>query len=408
MLEDNVQLLKEKMFQSLTGDGGLQDLINTAAKVIDNPIGLGLINDSTRYVSWGMPKDSINPGTGLLEKVNITDLFRPSIQSHEDYKPIHTISDIDIYEHIFAPLQVNGFISGAFSIVLSNRPYKHEDIKMAEVIQQVFELALRTDMGESHPKKKEGTSNLLQSLIKGERIFMSHYALWKELGLEEGQPLQMIAVANINSKVIIPPLPIIEKIQRVLKNSSFIIKDGLIIFLCNYNVKDNREEVSNVLSKYELMAGASYPFHKLEEMKERYQQAVEVMEIERNKDDSNIYFYDEKVFDIIAKTKDLCSQNNLINFCHPALWKIHNYDDKNNTALLETLEVYLSCERNLESTSKILQVHRNTVLQRLNKITELTNSYSFSADSLYNMYISIMLIRKNLCKHSNTRTANHK
>jgi sugar diacid utilization regulator len=180
------------------------------------------------------------------------------------------------------------------------------------------------------------------------------------------------------------------------------------IFLCNYNVKDNREEVSNVLSKYELMAGASYPFHKLEEMKERYQQAVEVMEIERNKDDSNIYFYDEKVFDIIAKTKDLCSQNNLINFCHPALWKIHNYDDKNNTALLETLEVYLSCERNLESTSKILQVHRNTVLQRLNKITELTNSYSFSADSLYNMYISIMLIRKNLCKHSNTRTANHK
>jgi sugar diacid utilization regulator len=51
--------------------------------------------------------------------------------------------------------------------------------------------------------------------------------------------------------------------------------------------------------------------------------------------------------------------------------RIDNYDRRKNTDLLDTLEIYLECAGNLTKTSERLFVHRNTLIQRLERLQSL-------------------------------------
>jgi GAF domain-containing protein len=51
--------------------------------------------------------------------------------------------------------------------------------------------------------------------------------------------------------------------------------------------------------------------------------------------------------------------------------RIANYDRRKGTDLLDTLEIYLECAGNLTKTSKRLFVHRNTLIQRLDRLQSL-------------------------------------
>ncbi len=53
--------------------------------------------------------------------------------------------------------------------------------------------------------------------------------------------------------------------------------------------------------------------------------------------------------------------------------QIVNYDQRKNTDLLDTLETYLECAGNLTKTSDRLFVHRNTLIQRLERLQSLCN-----------------------------------
>ena len=53
--------------------------------------------------------------------------------------------------------------------------------------------------------------------------------------------------------------------------------------------------------------------------------------------------------------------------------RIDSYDRRKNTDLLDTLETYLECAGNLTKTSDRLFVHRNTLIQRLERLQSLCN-----------------------------------
>jgi DNA-binding PucR family transcriptional regulator len=50
---------------------------------------------------------------------------------------------------------------------------------------------------------------------------------------------------------------------------------------------------------------------------------------------------------------------------------IVDYERRKRTNLLETLEIYLECGGNVAKTSGQLDVHRNTLLQRIERLQKL-------------------------------------
>jgi DNA-binding PucR family transcriptional regulator len=53
------------------------------------------------------------------------------------------------------------------------------------------------------------------------------------------------------------------------------------------------------------------------------------------------------------------------------LKRLHDYDEKHNTNLIETLEVFLNKDNNINDAAKELNVHANTLNYRLKRITEI-------------------------------------
>lgn len=78
-------------------------------------------------------------------------------------------------------------------------------------------------------------------------------------------------------------------------------------------------------------------------------------------------------------------------FAHPALAFLRDYDEKNHTDFYETLKVYLEQERSYAATSKALNLHRNTLLYRVERIGELTGLELDSPETRLHLRISFAM-----------------
>lgn len=58
--------------------------------------------------------------------------------------------------------------------------------------------------------------------------------------------------------------------------------------------------------------------------------------------------------------------------CHPGLFRLMEYDQKNETDLYRTLRIYLQYNDNTSEVARRLHVHRTTLLYRLKKIQEIS------------------------------------
>ena len=79
---------------------------------------------------------------------------------------------------------------------------------------------------------------------------------------------------------------------------------------------------------------------------------------------------------------------------HPALPVLAAYDKRNNTSLMGSLDVFLQENHNIAASSQRLNVHRTTLLARLDRIRELTG-ISFRDHSVcLHLMLSFELLRR--------------
>ncbi|MBQ6701028.1 MAG: helix-turn-helix domain-containing protein, partial [Oscillospiraceae bacterium] len=78
-------------------------------------------------------------------------------------------------------------------------------------------------------------------------------------------------------------------------------------------------------------------------------------------------------------------------FCPDEIEAIQQYDADNNSELLLTLEKYLYYVDDPVSAAKSLNIHRNTLLYRINKIKELTGLDLSNGDERFKVQLYLKL-----------------
>ena len=66
------------------------------------------------------------------------------------------------------------------------------------------------------------------------------------------------------------------------------------------------------------------------------------------------------------------------------------YDLSTNSALIKTLQCYLEC-KNLSEAARLLHLHRQSLLYRINKIEELTGLSLKNADNFFLMEVCVRM-----------------
>ncbi|MFC3886358.1 PucR family transcriptional regulator [Bacillus songklensis] len=74
-----------------------------------------------------------------------------------------------------------------------------------------------------------------------------------------------------------------------------------------------------------------------------------------------------------------------------ALKKLHEYDDKHNSDLVETLEAFLNKDNNVNEAAKTLNVHTNTLNYRLKRISEIGEINLKDPNQKMTLYIDLKL-----------------
>lgn len=74
-----------------------------------------------------------------------------------------------------------------------------------------------------------------------------------------------------------------------------------------------------------------------------------------------------------------------------SLKRLHEYDKKNNSDLVETLEVYLNKDCNVHEAAKALNVHANTLTYRLKRISEVGNINLKDANQKITLFLDLKL-----------------
>lgn len=200
---------------------------------------------------------------------------------------------------------------------------------------------------------------------------------------------QHIACIVVHHTQARPKASFIHDITQVLHtffpntNLFFNGKEWIILYSQEIDTSDTLHisytDFSTLLEKYQLDAGISYVCQRPDTLRTLYLTATAAIDLGKKLNitptQKRIYTYCQYnpyyVIHLCShRFQELHKTDNLIYLTHPDITRLYYYDIENNSNLLDVLFAYLSCGQNLTQTSQFLFMHRNTVLNKLNRISE--------------------------------------
>lgn len=146
--------------------------------------------------------------------------------------------------------------------------------------------------------------------------------------------------------------------------------------------------------KEHIRMGISNSFSCIENFVSHYEQAHAALELGHKIDPEKlVYLYpDYQIYDLFSKVKN---PDKLGLYCHPALAALNQYDHKNGSQLYKTLYFFIENGCNIKLTSESLYIHRNSLVYRLNRITEICQVDLTHINTLFLLRLSFLIDRYN-------------
>ena len=293
-------------------------------------------------------------------------------------------------EFMLRNLFLNQKNMGRLVVVEVNNPITKGRLQLVESFGNIIEAWLKLN---SSRKEMLEENQMFIDLLNGNEIIKEQ--LFKKidvLGWKPGHKKIILAINNLGyySEIHRPMLNTLEKNL----SSCFLMeyKDDIIILANTDLLKEKRliEIISPILKKTSSFCGISYEFYELLNIKDAYEQAALTL-THCPKEIGEIYFCKDYALKFFYNSIKSNVNHNII---HPELLKLLDYDSINNSDLFKTLYEFLKHERNLVKTANILNVHRNTLVYRINKINQVTSIDLDNPDTRAYLTLSFILIRE--------------
>jgi len=161
--------------------------------------------------------------------------------------------------------------------------------------------------------------------------------------------------------------------QQIRHTISIIYEDGIVL-VAHFNAcqefEDFKSEMLVFLMKSNLYAGISDTFDDFLSLSIYYKQARAAIALRQREPDKRLVNFTDIAWEhFIARSKDNLETSNYI---HPAIKQLEAIDAQEKTAYTVTLRKYIENDRTVGKTAECLFLHRNTLMNRLEKIKQLT------------------------------------
>lgn len=142
----------------------------------------------------------------------------------------------------------------------------------------------------------------------------------------------------------------------------------------------------------EVTAGVGRPVQGLTALRESFQEAERALTLsEQLWDESQVAsFGDLSLYELLLNVND---QTMLREFSGHWLSPLADYDRQHHTDLLPTLSAYFANNGNMARTAHVLNIHRNTLVYRLSRITEIMQLDMDDSNVRLNLHLALKIER---------------
>ena len=396
-----------QMLESVSANRGLQDLMNLSEPIIGNHI--TVLDESFNLIAY--TKNIETDDETLLQLMKNGYHPEETIHRFLQFRRIEQFETADEnelivsrdfvmskYETVKKVYKYGGSFFAIVTLVCCNNEYS---IAMEELYKLLLKhITIYFEKGQPLSVKPRHLEFFLSELIR-KTILDEDEARKRANSLSlpfEGRfELNLIVFNDILNT---PATRLAHDLSVRLKNVDAIVYSRDILILCRIiEFKDDsnsrRKQIAGLIEDLNCNCGVSNEFGSLWDISAAYDQAhAAVITGERlrlaRKEDSVFHFYhyeDYYLNHLVANGIDSLPGVFTNSFAFRAIKAIKLHDEKHSTNLLETLAMYLECDRNAARASAQLHMHRNTVLYQIRKIE---NMMGFSLDDI-DIFIKLII-----------------
>jgi len=247
-----------------------------------------------------------------------------------------------------------------------------------------------------------GLSNILKRLLlgdSGEADLSALEAAQARLGKNaDGDEQEFFCIVI---KPVKPDIVSENDIKRICSGAAEIVKalcafeyeGGIVAAAPVQAVRrgNTMRQLSAFLKNKGFSAGGSAPFPELSNFALHYKEAEYALEFGR-KDAAPITRFRDIACDFILETCISRLPASLL--CAPEILKLRNYDAAHNSPYCKTLAAFLENDKNYTLTAKQLNIHRSTLLYRIDQINKISGLDITDTTKTWWLILSIKLLEK--------------
>lgn len=372
------------MLMVLVDGGGLQDLLDVAHQVFQQP--MFIKGDSSWvFAITGGYDPSIHPDWANLE--------RSAVNRTADFESVSAVSLDPEFQKVFlqrTPVLLESPLYGGnvlrtnvwidkqrvCEIVALEHKYHFNpgDIHLMQFFSDI--VARYISANRSLYFTFSGLTNFFTGLLEQQECSPANLLTVREATGWKEDDSMAVAVIREHNRCETPLLGVLrEKLADQFANSCVFHYDGGIVCVFNatrcggYNKA--AEHLTEIIPTDPFTWGISYEFTGLERTPEFYHQALTALETAEKQGRTHSTMYQAACSCISAQLKELPDLQSLI---HPDLRRLEEVDRHGDSQYLHTLFEYLLCGGNYTDTAARLGLHRNSLIYRMTRIQEIIST----------------------------------
>lgn len=369
----------------------LPQMLDIAMRVMKQPVAVVELDGNVLALADTTPP-STDPQWRYLAKNRALDhasfsqpFFNDRGQARED------LSDQPEYLHVADMLEVgsvsfyltaDGERLATVMIFVSTQPAIQRCIQLCSVLAPCL---LKAGEFQGNASRLRSRTSVLTSLLSGEPVSEEVLEAFRR-NIHLNPPWQLVALKSLTIQNYTQRNMLIHSLQNFsTANLALEYDETVLILLRQSDCAALLRELEARMGLGSFLVGISLPLHRLRDLPMGYQQVCFAME-----QGTTCGVYACQDFALSYLLKGVRQQSLTSQLLHPALYGLRLYDQDNGTELCETLRVYLRQERNQSETARLLNIHRNTLKYRLERIHDLTALKD--DDFMERMYLNLSLL----------------
>ena len=380
-IEHRLQADKQILLDALDSGNGLQNLIETAHSMLKNPI--TVVDSAYKILAMDSSTIEYRPDLELQRELGyMMDKNIDSMKQNRIYEkarqckyPYYTPED-PLYNTswLITLIYVYGVEAAQMGVMECDHEFTHYDYELTHFLSKLISLELQKDDFYKH-NQMFMHSALMSDILEG-RIHDNTVSIRAaQLGWELTDEMYIMSIFDCDLSLFSHKARLVsDQIQKLCKNSRWVIWDNKIIFLLILGKNDDElnlwSELKEYLRKNKLTAAVSDKFSDLYTIQHKYLQCGAAYDIGNRLEPGGLLFFykDYNLHHIGSVAIDKLPKSVLF---HPSVVAMEKYDKENGTCLLETVKEYLLAADSSFAVADRLFIHKNTLYYRLNKAKEL-------------------------------------